>query len=801
MLRQSLRPAARAQRLARLSGRRVTSAHHPLLLQAPRDNSAAIAAVASSAFDARTPHPTGHHALLLATDVPSRGAAGLIGSRALLFSDAALLAPSAYSPLHTRAFAFSARGFSSAAGGGTPTTPPSSTSATSDPAAKKKIAAARRRRSKIKAQEEKLESALEKGGERRMIRIEKLDEEIPKVSEQAVSLLKRVPQLTLDGAKALVRGVSLVFTDPAAVKAWWAKTKEHIKAELKHYWLGTKLLYADVSTSTRILRRLVRGNALSRRERKQLQRTVADLLRLVPFSFFLIVPFMELLLPVALKIFPNMLPSTYKDSFQREEDMKRQLQLRVALAEFLQDTVKEVMQDTRDTEGVTEERKATAREVMDFVERAQRGEPLSSEETLKVATLFNDELMLDNISRPQLVAMCRYMGVQHYGNDNFLRFQLRNKVRQLKKDDQDIIWEGLDSLDKEELQMACMERGMRATGLTKAGYVRQMKQWLDLSINKNVPASLLIMSRALNITAMDNPEAALATSMSSMDEEVVTEVALAAASSSKESLEMRELKLESIRYQNEMIADEEKFRADAKKKADGDAAAAEAKGKEQSEAAAAASAVESEAAAAAATAAATLSPPEPQVTGEVVKPAPFVETDVADAIPAPGSAAAAAAAAPTKSLEDIVSLEELTALESLAFKSLVEKERQVVDQLKQNKSEMDVEGLLSAGRIGAQSKENKTAGRMLKKIETMLSNLEVELEKVDRDVGDRLYVLDRDSDGVLSAEELRNAVLTILRKANTQEDVDYLISQIDQDKDGQSTLYLRVVCWVIVGCG
>lgn len=772
MLRRSLGHAARTQRLVRFS-----DAHLPV-----RDDSL-LAACASAAFDTHQQRRSSSlRPPLVSVLTPPRGAA-ITSTAGLISSRAALL------PALSHSFAFSARGFTSAAGGSPPLTPPPPPS---DPVAKKKIAAARRRRSKIKAQEEKLETALEKGGERRMIRIEKLDEEIPKVSEQAVSMLKRVPQLTLDGAKALVRGISLIFTDPPAVKAWWAKTKEHIKAELKHYWLGTKLLYADVSTSTRILRRLVRGNALSRRERKQLQRTVADLLRLVPFSFFLIVPFMELLLPVALKIFPNMLPSTYKDSFQREEDMKRQLQLRVALAEFLQDTVKEVMQDTRDTEGVTEERKATAREVMDFVERAQRGEPLSSEETLKVATLFNDELMLDNISRPQLVAMCRYMGVQHYGNDNFLRFQLRNKVRQLKKDDQDIIWEGLDSLDKEELQMACMERGMRATGLTKAGYVRQMKQWLDLSINKNVPASLLIMSRALNITAMDNPEAALATSMSSMDEEVVTEVALAAASSSKESLEMRELKLESIRYQNEMIADEEKFRADGKKKADGDAAAAEAKGKEQTEAAAAAAAASASTSETVDATGAALAPPEPQpMDGDVVKPAPFVETDTADVVPAPGSAAAVAAAAPTKSLEDIVSLEELTALESLAFKSLVEKERQAVDQLKQNKSEMDVEGLLAAGRIGAQSKENKTAGRMMKKLETMLSTLEDELEKVDRDVGDRLYVLDRDSDGVLSAEELRNAVLTILRKANTQEDVDYLISQIDEDKDGQSTYRIR----------
>lgn len=43
----------------------------------------------------------------------------------------------------------------------------------------------------------------------------------------------------------------------------------------------------------------------------QLVRTTADLFRLVPFSVFVIVPFMEFLLPVALKLFPGMLPSTF----------------------------------------------------------------------------------------------------------------------------------------------------------------------------------------------------------------------------------------------------------------------------------------------------------------------------------------------------------------------------------------------------------------------------------------------------------------------------------------------------------
>src|ERR1700722_14837486 len=48
---------------------------------------------------------------------------------------------------------------------------------------------------------------------------------------------------------------------------------------------------------------------------KQLKRTTTDLLRLVPFSVFVIVPFMEFLLPVALKLFPNLLPSTFEDKY------------------------------------------------------------------------------------------------------------------------------------------------------------------------------------------------------------------------------------------------------------------------------------------------------------------------------------------------------------------------------------------------------------------------------------------------------------------------------------------------------
>ena len=84
----------------------------------------------------------------------------------------------------------------------------------------------------------------------------------------------------------------------ATYARWWGAAK----AEARHYWAGLKLLGADVRIAGRLVRTAASGRALTRRERRQLTRTVADVFRLVPVAVFLVVPFMEFLLPVALKV-------------------------------------------------------------------------------------------------------------------------------------------------------------------------------------------------------------------------------------------------------------------------------------------------------------------------------------------------------------------------------------------------------------------------------------------------------------------------------------------------------------------
>lgn len=45
--------------------------------------------------------------------------------------------------------------------------------------------------------------------------------------------------------------------------------------------------------------------------------SAVDLFRLVPFLAIVVIPFAELLLPVLLAVFPNMLPSTFEDKIKK----------------------------------------------------------------------------------------------------------------------------------------------------------------------------------------------------------------------------------------------------------------------------------------------------------------------------------------------------------------------------------------------------------------------------------------------------------------------------------------------------
>ncbi|KAM6401278.1 mitochondrial proton/calcium exchanger protein isoform 2-T2 [Pluvialis apricaria] len=339
---------------------------------------------------------------------------------------------------------------------------------------------------------------------------------------------------------------------PTEVEVVKKSLGQRIVDELKHYYHGFRLLWIDTKIAARMLWRILHGNTLSRRERRQFLRICADLFRLVPFLVFLVVPFMEFLLPVALKLFPNMLPSTFETKSKKEERLKKQLRVKLELAKFLQDTIEEMALKNKAAKGNVTKDFSTF-----FQKIRETGERPSNEEILRFSKLFEDELTLDNLTRPQLVALCKLLELQSIGTNNFLRFQLTMRLRSIKADDKLIAEEGVDSLTVKELQAACRARGMRALGVTEERLKEQLKQWLDLHLNQEIPTSLLILSRAMYLPDTLSPADQLKTTLQTLPESVAKEAQVKVAEvegekvDNKARLEATLQEEEAIRKENE----------------------------------------------------------------------------------------------------------------------------------------------------------------------------------------------------------------------------------------------------------
>ncbi|XP_052172417.1 uncharacterized protein LOC127788315 isoform X2 [Diospyros lotus] len=532
----------------------------------------------------------------------------------------------------------------------------------------------------------------------------------------------------------------------------WAKKLTHWKNEFKstmqHYWLGSKLLWADMRISSRLLLKLAGGKNLSRRERQQLTRTTADIFRLVPFAVFIIVPFMEFLLPVFLKLFPNMLPSTFQDKMKEQEALIRRLNARIEYAKFLQETVKEMAKEVQNSR--SGEIKKTAEDLDEFLNKVRRGARVSNEEILGFAKLFNDELTLDNISRPRLVNMCKYMGISPFGTDAYLRFMLRKRLQWIKNDDRLIQAEGVESLSEAELREDCRERGM--LGLLSVEEMRQqLHDWLDLSLNHSVPSSLLILSRSFTVSGKLKPEEAVQATLSSLPDEVVDTVGITSLPS-EDSLAERRRKLEFLEMQEELIKEEEE--------------------KEEEEQAR-------------------------------IKESTAEQEDVAlkeMAIPTAKEAQEQARAITLEKQEQLCELSRALAVlasassvsrEREAFLRLVNKEIELYNSMVE-KEGADEQEAMKAYRASHEESDltseaavsNEVSSALIDRVDAVLQKLEKEIDDVDAKIGDRWRLLDRDYDGKVTPEEVAAAAM-YLKDTLGKEGIQELISNLSKDGEGK----------------
>lgn len=68
---------------------------------------------------------------------------------------------------------------------------------------------------------------------------------------------------------------------------------------------------------------------------------------------------------MAVKLFPQMLPSTFEDKLQRQEELKKRLAVKLEVARFLQDTVAVIARDLEKQR--TGDTQASATELFQFM--------------------------------------------------------------------------------------------------------------------------------------------------------------------------------------------------------------------------------------------------------------------------------------------------------------------------------------------------------------------------------------------------------------------------------------------------
>lgn len=100
------------------------------------------------------------------------------------------------------------------------------------------------------------------------------------------------------------------------------KLHTYLTGKMSWIWLrdGTKSAWHDLQTFNTL--RKITPNLRTAYQTIELQRIKKDIVKLIPFSFFVVVPFSELVLPFYLYFLPNSTPTCYRFDTSQEREVR-----------------------------------------------------------------------------------------------------------------------------------------------------------------------------------------------------------------------------------------------------------------------------------------------------------------------------------------------------------------------------------------------------------------------------------------------------------------------------------------------
>lgn len=332
-----------------------------------------------------------------------------------------------------------------------------------------------------------------------------------------------------------VSGPARLFTkntEETPNRGLWARSKAVVIRELKKVVMGSKLFYHNFRIMLRRKAQVYKsGERLTLRERKLMQKTKGDILKMIPFSVIIIVPFAELALPALLFLFPNMIPSTFLDPVKQQANLRKRLVWRLAQAYHIHSDVIEVC-------------KALDQQRYGPLLKLVRDYPhsVTFKQLNEYPEFFRNHCLFGKMETRDLISICQFLGMDPYtGFKTFnrifirpftfllqksgysvkdywspkrfplstiewliVRWQLKNLLTEIREEDRLLLEEPLDELEPDLLLTLCVERGIETSpDLTNEKEMRsRLAEWI---INSTYPTprglasdEILILTQVFN---------------------------------------------------------------------------------------------------------------------------------------------------------------------------------------------------------------------------------------------------------------------------------------------------------------
>ncbi|OZJ02619.1 hypothetical protein BZG36_03837 [Bifiguratus adelaidae] len=256
------------------------------------------------------------------------------------------------------------------------------------------------------------------------------------------------------------------------IAQFWKNAKELAR----FYKDGTKLLWANHKHAKELREKESQGHVLSRSEFQLIHRSNKDFRKLVPFVITFII--VGEWIPLVVMFVPGLIPSTCITNAQLEKLRRKMYEKRNVMSQNVLESSKSI--------------KAISKE--DFA---------NVNGMIRISKQFGPDFELQHIDRPHLKAYCKFMGLGHrFATKGMLIRRLQSHLDYLRRDDQLIAKDGVDSLVLPELQSAAEERGMRSVDVSETHLKRSLKYWISLHLrNPPFPQGLLIFSRIFLLNA------------------------------------------------------------------------------------------------------------------------------------------------------------------------------------------------------------------------------------------------------------------------------------------------------------